>query len=115
MIKQAPLKEMIYKFEFVPQAIVALPVHEIVQDLGWDVEKGHDDLDEYFGAAALLDGVQPFTVMHYKGHPDYTSTIYLPFDIRDIGKITDLITRIASELKLPTQKITWQRKDKPEL
>ena len=34
MIKQVPLKEMIYKFEFVPQAIVAMPVTEIVKQFG---------------------------------------------------------------------------------
>jgi hypothetical protein len=115
MIKQVPLKEMIYMFEFVPQAIVALPIDEIVKQFGWDVEKGHDDLDDYFGAAAWLDGVHPFTVMHYRGHPEDTSTIYLPFNIREAEKITHLINRIASELKLPAKKITWQRKDNPEL
>jgi hypothetical protein len=114
MIKQVPLKEMFSRFEFVPQAIVALPVNEIIEQFGWHGEKGHDDLDEYFGAAAWLEGV-PFTVMHYRGHPEDTSTIYLPFDIRETDKITHLISRIASEMKLPSTKITWQRKDNPEL
>ena len=115
MIKQGSLEEMIYKFELVPQAIVALPVERIAKQLGLVIEKGHDDFDEYFGAAAWLDGVQPFTVMHYRGHPEDTSTIYLPFNIRDTDKITALIGRIASELKLPPKTITWQRKDNPEL
>jgi hypothetical protein len=115
MIKQASLEEMIYKFDFVPQATVALPVQQIGKQLGWVIEKGHDDFDEYFGAAAWLDGAEPFTVLHYKGHPENTSTIYLPLHIREIEEITDVIRRIASELKLPAKKITWQRKDDPDL
>jgi hypothetical protein len=53
----------------------------------------------------------------YEGQPYPSIGIhhYLPFNIRETEKITHLINRIASELKLPAKKITWQRKDNPEL
>jgi hypothetical protein len=96
------------------QAIIAETVHELANRFGSDVENGHDDLDEYQGAAAWLDEF-PFTMMHYRGHPAETSTIYLPLDIADVDKITDIICRIASELKLSPKSITWQRKNNPAL
>jgi hypothetical protein len=114
MIKPVPLHLMIDQYEFVPQAIIAETVHELAKRFGSDVENGHDDLDEYQGAAAWLDEF-PFAVMHYRGHPTNTSTIYLPFDIGDVDKITDIVSRIASELKLSSKSITWQRKDNPAL
>ena len=114
MIRPVPFHMMINKAEFVPQAIVAETVHDFAKRFGSQVETGKDDFDEYEGAAAWLDDF-PFTVMHYRGHPKNTSTIYLPFDIHDVHVITDVIFRIATELKLPPTLIKWQRKDDPEL
>ena len=114
MIKPAYLHEMIHRYEFVPQAIIAEPVYELAKRFGSTVENGYDDLDEYQGAAAWLDSL-PFTVMQYKGHPRNTSTIYLPFDIREVDEITKIISRITSELKVPPKLVRWQRKDDPEL
>ena|SRR5258708_16591511 len=110
MIKPAALHKLIREYEFVPQAIIEEPVLELARRFGSEVEKGHDDFDEYLGAAAWLDGT-PFAVMHYKGHPKNTSTIYLPFEINDVNDITEIVSRIASELKLAEKSISWQRKD----
>jgi hypothetical protein len=114
MIKPVPLHTMIDQYEFVPQAIIAETVDELAKRFGSGVEKGHDNLDEYQGAAAWLDEL-PFTVMHYRGHPKDTSTIYLPLDIVDVGNITDIVSRIASELELSSNSIIWQRKNDPAL
>ena len=114
MIKPAPLQDLIHEVEFVPQAILAETVGDVAKRVGWKVESGTDDFDEYSGAAARIDGL-PFALMHYRGHPEDTSTIYLPFDIRDIDEITAIVARIVAELKLPASAITWQRKDDPEL
>jgi hypothetical protein len=114
MIKPAYLHKMIHEYELVPQAIIAEPVDALAKRVGSKLEKGQDDLDEYQGAAAWLDGL-PFAVMHYRGHPENLSTIYLPFDIREVDKITEIISRITAELKVPPSLIKWQRKDDPEL
>jgi hypothetical protein len=113
-IKPVPLHIMIDQYDFVPQAIIAETVHELAKRCGCDVENGQDDLDAYQGAAAWLDGF-PFALMHYRGHPTDTSTIYLPFDIGDVDTITDIVSRIVSELKVSPKSVTWQRKDNPAL
>lgn len=114
MIRPAPFHNVLNKTEFVPQAIIAETVYDFAKRLGSEVEAGQDDFDKYEGAAAWLDDF-PFTVMHYRGHPKDTSTIYLPFDIHDVQRVTEIIARIVSELKLPPKLVTWQRKDDPEL
>jgi hypothetical protein len=114
MIKPVPLHMIIDQYEFVPQAIIAETVYELAKRFGSTVEKGHDDLDEYQGTAAWVDEF-PFTVMHHRGHPTDTSTIYLPFEIADVDEITDIVSRIASELKLSPKSVTWQRKNNPAL
>ena len=114
MIRPEPLHNMINKTEFVPQAVIAETVYELAKRFGSEVEEGEDDFDKYEGAAAWLDGFA-FAVMHYRGHPKNTSTIYLPFEIHDVEKITLIISRIILELKVSPDLITWQRKDGPDL
>lgn len=109
MIKSEPLHELLARFEFVPQAIVAVPVYELVKRYGGEIEKGTDDFDSYEGSGASLQGM-PFTVMHYRGHPEHTSTIYLPFEIQDVKQITAAIGKITSALDIEN-KIKWQRLD----
>lgn len=109
MIRPAPLNALKDQFEFVPQAVVAQAIAPLADRAGLELESGHDDFDEYWGFAAWLDEL-PFTLLHYKGHPKDTSTIYLPFEISDVMKVTNIISRLVLELKLG-QSITWQRKD----
>jgi hypothetical protein len=87
---------------------------ELAKRLGSDVEKGNDDLDEFYGAAVWLDEL-PVVVMHYRGHPADTSTIYLPFEIKDVNEISSIISRVVAELNVREKSIVWQRKDNPEL
>jgi hypothetical protein len=109
MIKPAPLNELIRDYEFVPQAMIDEPIANLVKRSGLKTEEGLDGFDNYVGVAGWLDEI-PFTVMHYSGHPKNTSTLYLPFEIKDVAKITGIISRLALELKFD-QSISWQRKD----
>ena len=114
MIKPDDLHKMLQAKEFVPQAVLAVDVSHFSNWSNSKLVSDHDDFDEFTGSAFWLDNFMPFTVMHYKGHPPNTSTIYLPFDIKDLDQITDIVYRIASEFKV-VDKILWQRKDKPNL
>jgi hypothetical protein len=114
MIRPAELHSLLAKQEFVPQAIVATDVDYFAERFGATVVQDSDNLDGYIGVGYLLDAL-PFTVMHYRGHPDGTATIYLPQDISDVDKITAIIGQIASAFDLPNRKVQWQRKDNPEL
>ena len=110
MIKPGSLHQAIQEREFVPQAILAEEIYSLAERIHSKVEKGKDSLDFYMGTAGWLDGLL-FTVMHYRGHPPSTSTIYLPFEIHDVNEITKILSRLIAEFGLPKKKIIWQRKD----
>jgi hypothetical protein len=112
-IKSAPLSDILKESELIPQAIVRRPVESFAEG-GADVSSGVDDLDEY-QALGFHVGNIPFTIMHYKGHPPDTSTVYLPHDVRDLKLINGLLKAIFSHFKLRNRDIAWQRKDGVDL
>lgn len=114
MIRPAELHSLLAQNDFVPQAIVAMDIDYFADRFGAQIVTDLDDLDHFVGVAYLL-GSLPFTVMHYAGHPDGTSTIYLPQEISDLGKINEIIRQITAAFKLPDQSVQWQRKDNPDL
>jgi hypothetical protein len=110
MIKSYPLNQAVNEKNFVPQAVISEEILDLASRTKLSLEKGKDDLDYYEGTAALLDGLL-FTIMHYRGHPPNTCTIYLPFEIQNVGEITKRLTQIRVELGLSEKAILWQRKD----
>jgi hypothetical protein len=114
MIAQLPLHELLQKAEVVPQAIIAETIDVLAERLGFKVEKGDDDFDEYEGCGSFLAQANcSFALMHYKGHPPGTTTLYLPFEIEDVDQITAIVAQIATELDVHS-KLLWQRKDGPD-
>jgi hypothetical protein len=109
MIRPAELHRLLAEKEFVPQAIVATGVDYFAARFGAEIVKDFDDLGRFVGVGYLLDSL-PFTVMHYEGHPDLTATIYLPQEIYEIAKITDIIGQITKAFKLPSESVQWQRR-----
>jgi hypothetical protein len=114
MIRPAELHRLLAEKDFIPQAIVATDVDYFAARFGAQIVKDYDDLDHFVGVGYLLDSL-PFTVMHYQGHPDGTATIYLPQEISDVEKITEIIRQITMAFKVPNEYVQWQRKDDPEL
>lgn len=114
MVQAIPLENALRKWDFIPQAVIAQPLQAFTRHVNCRITSGHDALDEYSGIAFAIDGA-PFAVMHYKGHPPETSTIYFPRDLDTIPEITGLIGRIVSRFELPKNSVIWQRKDNPEL
>lgn len=114
MVQAIPLENALQKWDFIPQAVIARPLEVFTRHVSSRITSGHDALDEYSGVAFAIDGA-PFAVMHYKGHPPETSTIYLPRDLGTIPEITALIGRIVSRFELPNDSVIWQRRDNPEL
>jgi len=104
------LHELLGQEELVPQAILRIPIERLAIQHSIKLEVGADDFDKYVGAAFRLDDTR-FAIMHYAGHPDGTSTIYLPYSINDVVKISYFISKIASELGLSATDFEWQRKD----
>ena len=112
MIKPASLHGLMETIDFVPQAIIAHSIFDLAKHMQVKPEKGHDDLDEFYGFAFVLNEVAPFALMHYRGHPKDTTTIYLPFEFDTLHRINKIVSEIVSELKIPPQEITWQRSEK---
>jgi len=113
-IQAIPLENALRKWDFIPHAVIARPLEAFTRHRKSRITSGHDALDEYSGVAFAINGA-PFAVMHYKGHPPETSTIYFPRNLDTVAEITELVDRIVARFELPADSIIWQRKDNPEL
>ena len=100
--------------EWIPQAIINRPVSYFENHFGFRFAAGSDDLDEYQEVILSLDGL-PVALMHYRGYPEDTTTVYLPFGFRDVARILQVIGAIAKELALPPDAVSWERSDNPNL
>ncbi|HLY47153.1 MAG TPA: hypothetical protein VKQ73_16345 [Stellaceae bacterium] len=114
MVKALPSSALFGK-EFVPQAIIDRPLSFFADKLHLSVFKGHDDLDEYEAAAVEVGDGMIIELKHQSGYPNDTTTIYLPYGIDDLAKITLVISVIVQEFGIPRGWITWQRADDPSL
>lgn len=100
--------------DVVPQAIVNLPVEEIVGKRA-SVSMGYDELDLFMGAAFKLDHKIEIAVRHYQGHPKDTTTIYIDSREANVERITELVHQILRELQVPAEALRWERRDDPDL
>ena len=98
--------------DVVPQAIIALPIQEIV---GAQISRGYDDFDSFEGASFRLDREIEIAVRHYHGHPKNTSTIYIDRREADVETITRLIRKILHEFDVPITALQWERRNDPDL
>ena len=102
--------------DLIPQAVLAVDIWHFAKQFDFEIEKGEDELDYYVGIGAVSDAGYPFAVMHYRGYPEQTSTIYLPSEFgNDVAKITDAVHSITRELKISEKQIIWERKNGPNL
>ena len=99
--------------DLIPQAVLWFSVSSLAKR--YRVVEGEDDLDYYEGASFILDDRWPFAIRHYRGHPEGTTTIYLDANVREVGRIQQLIARIVRELDLPPKVVSWQRGDALEI
>ncbi len=101
--------------DLIPQAVIGKPVSFFEHALGLHFIDDFDDLDYYRGAAMRLDDKLPFALMHHRGDPPDTTTLYLPREIRDVEEISRAVRAIIDEMKIPPDSIRWQRSDDPAL
>jgi hypothetical protein len=112
-IRCAPLPNVLAAGEFVPQAVIKEPVDRFARPNA-RIFSDTDDLDQYKGIGFYVGRV-PFTIMHYRGHPPRTSTIYFPHNIKDVEQISTFVQRILTHFNLPKSAILWERNDDPAL
>ena len=114
MIRRLP-SDRLRQIDFVPQAVVGHPAAYFEKNLRVKMAPGRDDLDEYYGAAFILNNETPFVLRHYQGHPTNTMTIYLPREYQSVDQITEIVSRIVQELQIERNDLIWQRADDPGL
>lgn len=115
MVRPADFDQVMQRAEFVPQAIFDRPVSYFAEVLEVKVSEGHDDLDYYQGAAFLLDEFIPAAVMHYRGHPTGTTTLYLPFEVADPKLISAIVNMVVRAFDIPAGAVFWQRQPDGEV
>jgi hypothetical protein len=104
----------VLKFEpdidVVPQAIIwrSLRYCTLV------IREGQDDLDTYRGASFAIGNDITFDLRVYQGHihADVTVTLYLPENVRDEKRVSEIVSRVIEEMAIPVTAIAWRRGQK---
>jgi hypothetical protein len=78
------------------------------------IRKGQDDLDKYQGASFAIGNDITFDLRVYQGHirADVTVTLYLPEDVRDEKRVSEIVSRVINEMAIPVSAIAWRRGQK---
>jgi hypothetical protein len=82
------------EYEVVPQAIFWRPLSYFATSLRED----EDGLDFFRAASFTIDNEINFDLRKYRGHPDYTVTVYLSFEIESLSEILKIIEFIVTEM-----------------
>ncbi|MBV1797149.1 hypothetical protein [Siccirubricoccus sp. G192] len=114
MMRPTNLEELLQEREFIPQAILLRPISDFARRLDIQATEGDDDLDYYQGVGLLLEGTIPVAIICYRGHPPNTSTVYLPFEMRDPKLISAIIGMITNAFDIPAEAVSWQRSSSGE-
>jgi hypothetical protein len=112
MIRPIAFRAAAKEHEFVPQATFGVPP-AYFEARGLEFVSDIDDLDYFEGTAFLLEG-NPVALMHYRGHSDGTTTMYLPEPYADVRLNSEIVGMLRREFGLPRQAILWQRSVEPE-
>jgi hypothetical protein len=105
MLRQVSFDEL-GPVDFIPQAVVRRPVTHFSQRLGFKFEKDSDDLDDYESAFFKLDDRVPFALVHYRGNPDDTTTIYFERGT-DQQEVPEIVRDILRDFDLSIATIVW--------
>jgi len=93
------------EYEVVPQAIFWRPLSYFATSLRED----EDGLDVFKAAFFTIDNDIRFDIRAYRGHPDYTVTVYLSFEIEEFKDIMRILEFIIKKMAVPRTAIAWQR------
>ena len=105
MFRQVPLEDL-GPVDFMPQAVVHRQVGYFSAVLGLRFERDTDDLDDYVSAYFKLDEQLPFALVHYRGNPTDTITIYFARETKR-EDVPSIVSRIVDAFKLPSNAIEW--------
>jgi hypothetical protein len=93
------------EYEVVPQAIFWRPLPYFAASIRED----EDGLDKFRAASFTIDNDISFDLRKYRGHPEYTVTVYLSFYIEELSEVLRILGIIISEMALPEYAVAWRR------
>jgi len=105
MLRQVALQEL-GPVDFMAQAVLHRQVGYFSAVLGLRFERDTDDLDDYVSAYFKLDEQFPFALVHYRGNPTDTITIYFARETKR-EEVPSIVSRIVDAFKLPSNAIEW--------
>jgi hypothetical protein len=78
------------------------------------VREGQDDLDKYKGASFTIGNDIKFDLRVYHGHihSGVTVTLYLPEDVQDEQRVSEIVSKVIHEMAIPVSAIAWRRGQK---
>jgi hypothetical protein len=91
--------------DVVPQAIFWRPLVYFTARIRED----QDGLDVYQGASFSIDNRLNFDLRHYRGHPNYTVSLYFAFTLRREPEIEAAIDTVAEIMAVPGPAVAWKR------
>jgi hypothetical protein len=98
-------------YDVVPQAIIWRPLKYFTLIF----RKGEDGLDKFEGASFCIGNEIRFDLRVYRGHPELTVTLYLPAEIEDEKRISEITDIVIREMVIPLTAIAWRRGHKFEI
>lgn len=91
--------------DVIPQAIIWRPLRYFTLV----IREGEDGLDKFKAASFTIGNDIRFDLRVYRGHPQLTVTLYLPEELSDERRITEIIDVIIREMLIPMTAIAWRR------
>jgi hypothetical protein len=97
-------------YDVVPQAIFWRPLRYFTLI----IREGEDGLDMFKGASFAIGNDIRFDLRVYRGHihPEVTVTLYLPDDVRDEKRISEIVATAIGGMEIPVSAVVWRRGQK---
>jgi hypothetical protein len=78
------------------------------------IRDGQDDLDKYEGASFAIGNDVRFDLRVYQGHirADVTVTLYLPDDVQNEKRVSEIVSLVIKKMAIPLSAIAWRRGQK---
>jgi hypothetical protein len=91
--------------DVIPQAIIWRPLRYFTLT----IRDGEDGLDKFKAASFAIGNDIRFDLRVYRGHPELTVTLYLPEELGEENRITEIIDIVIREMLVPMTAIAWRR------
>ena len=92
-------------YDVIPQAIIWRPL----QYFTVTIRDGQDELDKFKATSFAIGNDITFDLRVYPGHPEFTVTLYLPEEVGDEKRITEIIDIVVQEMFIPLTAVAWRR------